>query len=251
MRNPVLHRSMLSGNEAYIPPIPAEVLVVNGGGNFTNVGSTTWIDAECGRYRTQSANVGGVGGQYGVNSSYAITKGASYAVVIGAANSASTINSVSNSDASFTSVGPLSNGANSSYTWYSGCVGNRSFTAPGGGGGTGSVGTAASGRTPGNGGSGTTLSSFGSLVVSAGGGGGNFDAPPDGYVGGNTPAATYRGTDGSSTYGGGQGTRTAQSGVVIFKYPDSFLGPVSGNFGEYTAGGYRYITCTTSSTLVW
>ena len=108
---------MLSGNEAYIPPIPAEVLVVDGGGNFTNVGSTTWIDAECGRYRTQSANVGGVGGRHGVNSSYPITKGASYAVVIGAANSASTINSVSNLDPSFTSVGPLSNGANSSYTW--------------------------------------------------------------------------------------------------------------------------------------
>lgn len=249
--NPVWYQSMLAGNEGYKPPILAEVLVVDGGGTLTNVGSTQWIDAECGRYRNQTANVGGVGGRYGINSSYQITIGSSYAVVIGSSNGTSTINSVSNLDSSFTSVGPLSNGANSSYTWYSGCVGNRSFTAPGGGGGTGSAGTAASGRDPGNGGSGTTLSSFQSIVVSGGGGGANLDAPPDGYVGGNTPAANYRGTDASSTYGGGQGTRAAQAGVVVFKYPDSSGLPVSGTYSHVTTGGYRYITCTTSSTLVW
>lgn len=234
-----------------ISALVAEVLVVNGGGTLTNVGGTRWIDGECGRWRDQSANVGGAGGRYGINSSYAIANGESYVVVVGAANSASTINSVSNLDPSFTSVGPLSNGANSGYNWFSGCVGNRSFTAPGGGGGVGAAGTDASGRTPGSGGSGVMLASFGNVQISGGGGGANLSAPPDGYVGGNTPAADYRGTDAPSTYGGGEGTRSAQNGVVIFKYPDTFSAPTSGSFTQYTSGGYRYITCTASTTLVW
>jgi hypothetical protein len=234
-----------------ISALIAEVLVVNGGGTLSSVGSTSWIDAECGRYRTQNGYVGGSGGRYGINSSYAIANGESYVVVVGAANSSSTINSVSNLDPSFTSVGPLSNGANSSYTWFSGCVGNRSFNVGGGGGGASSTGTASSGRNPGNGGAGVMLASFGNVQISGGGGGANLDAPPDGYVGGNTPAANFRGTDAPSTYGGGQGTRSAQSGVVIFKYPDTFSAPISGTFTESTSGGYRYITCTASSTLVW
>jgi hypothetical protein len=95
----------------------------------------------------------------------------------------------------------------------------------------------------------TTLAAFNNVTVSGGGGSWTTNVQSTAYAGSNV-----EGTSGGGTYGRGHNARTGTNGtagVTIIKYSDSIALPTSGTFTSATTGGFRYVTCASSTTLRW
>ena len=139
----------------------------------------------------------------------------------------------------------------------------------GGGGGAGAVGVTATNNNGAAGGDGLQSSISGTATYYAGGGGGaSYNNPGTGGAGGNGGGGAGRGLsnqigeNGSSNTGGGGGggsKTTAQyggtggSGIVIIRYPDTFIAATSttGSPTITVAGGYRVYKWTSSGSITF
>jgi hypothetical protein len=219
--------------------IAAEVLIVNGGKARTNLGNYSW-SKNCNYTINQAQRyAGGGGGEYATRTA-TIIAGQSISVVVGAMNGGISSFSGFNPDSAgaVSKSGTISNGYTISLGNYNSGCGDRSFTGASGG-GSASV-QAGSGNT--NGSPALVLSSFNNISISGGGGG----------LLSNGPNGNASGSDGGGTYGAGEGnSSSAKPGVVVIKYSASLPLPISGSFSQTSSGGFRFITCTSSTTLVW
>jgi hypothetical protein len=223
-------------------------------------------------YLVVGGGAGGLGGGGGAGgfrtaTGFAVSKGTTYTVTIGAGGPAqtttngqdsvfSTITSLgggySPEDGSYTATGGSGGGASRYYpsrpglgTSGQGNNGGASYNdggsepqtgtySAGGGGGAGAVGgNSPDINTGGNGGNGTASSITGSSVTYAGGGGGGGLTGGSGGSGGGAGGSNYNaGTGGANLGGGGggiysNGAGAGGSGVVIIRYADSFAAPTS------------------------
>jgi hypothetical protein len=135
----------------------------------------------------------------------------------------------------------------------------------GGGGGAGTPGSNGGVNTGGNGGAGASSSISGSTVFYSGGGGGAVSGTPGtgGNGGGGAGGSLANGTNGTVNTGGGGGGGggatnaiggNGGSGVVILKYPDTFIINVSSNLvsSETSSGGFKIRTITANTgTVSW
>jgi len=139
----------------------------------------------------------------------------------------------------------------------------------GGGGGAAAVGAAASGSQSGAGGSGTNWQSLGTFYAGGGGGGGTQEGATRGIAGsgstGNGGNYLSAGSAASANTGGGGGGGgnfnlgansyggNGGSGVVILRYPNTYILAVSttGSPTVTNVGGYRYYTFTGSGSITF
>ena len=125
---------------------------------------------------------------------------------------------------------------------------NGGNSAGGGGGGAVGTGGAAGNLTGGAGGTGLTSSISGSSVTYARGGSG-----ASGTVRGTTGGGANTGGGGAGGQSCGGGGDAGSSGVVIIRYPESFLPPASttGNPTVTVTGGFRIYSFTSSGSITF
>jgi len=233
----------------YQNTIPATFLVVNPGQSRFQVSSANRVvlTGSCQSQRSTSYS-GAAAGRYGTGS-INLSPGTSYSVVVGtSSNGTSTFNSLAWNGSGMTQGTGYSNGGGASAS-YSCCdyycqqgygyPQTGSWPVYGGGAGTGGPGGSANSSQYGSGGPRLQLTSWNNIYVGAGSGGFNSS---------NWASSGSSGTAGN--YGNGEGL-SATGGAVVIKYADSLPLPVSGTYSAATAGGFRFLTCTSSTTLVW
>lgn len=154
--------------------------------------------------------------------------------------------------------------AGASGTSGQGNAGGSGSSAGGGGGGAASAGANNSGAVGGDGGNGTASSISGSSTFYAGGGGGggNNNTPGAGGNGGGGAGGINgaAGTAGTANTGGGGGGgandrsgANGGSGVVIIRYPDTFVAAVAttGSPTVTVTGGFRIYRWTGSGSITF
>ena len=243
-----------------------------GGGFLTNLGSFGYAVSTGTTYTIQVGAGGLVGassGSRGSNGDYSqfdtiIASGGGGGGTVGNGDG---ISGGSGGGGASISGGSNGGGATSGQGNIGGTVGNASAPYLGGGGGgaggQGSNGGGTSNAGNGNGGAGLALNISGSTTYYAGGGGGGLYYYPANSGtqggqggqggGGRGESSDVSGTAGVAYTGGGGGAGyNGGAGIVIIRYPNAYLGPVSVIGATATVNnGYRIYTWNTSGTITF